>query len=186
MLLLLGGAVDLGRLFYSQVTIADSAREGVLWAVQHPGSWTKRCDPTDTRAPNATHPNQVVCHAMNETANGFVQVKATDVTMTPACNPSPCPVPGGTVTVTVRGTFKLIMGGITFPLAATATGNVQQDPVLIPPPPGAQTITFPPLVGQVIGAPPITVSATASSGLIVSFTSTTPLVCSSSGTNGAT
>ena len=79
MLLLLGGAVDLGRLFYSQVTIADSAREGVMWAVQHPGSWTKRCDPTDTRAPNAANPNQVVCHAMNETAKGFVQVKASDV-----------------------------------------------------------------------------------------------------------
>jgi Flp pilus assembly protein TadG len=186
MLLLLGGAVDLGRLFYSQVTIADSAREGVMWAVQHPGSWTKRCDPTDTALPNASKPNQVVCHAMHETTNGFVQVKATDVTMTPACNPTPCPVPGGSVTVTVRGTFKLIMGGITFPLAASATGKIQQNPILIPPPPGSQTITFGPLANKVIGTPPITVSASASSGLIVTFTSSTPSICSSSGTNGST
>ena len=161
MLLLLGGAIDLGRLFYSQVTIADSAREGVLWAVQHPDSWTKRCDPTDTRAPNASNPNQVICHAINETASGFVQVTASDVTMTPACDPTPCPVPGGTVTVTIRGTFKLIMGGITFPLAAAATGRVQQNPTLAPPPPKAQTITFGPLGTKIIGAPPITVTATA-------------------------
>ena len=99
-----------------------------MWAVQHPGSWTKRCDPTDT-GPEREQPQPGhLPRDERDRRAGFVQVTATDVTMTPACNPSPCPVPGGTVTVTVRGTFKLIMGGFTFPLAATATGNGPAEP----------------------------------------------------------
>ena len=145
MLLLLGGAVDLGRLFYSQITITDAAREGALWAAQHPGSWTKRCDPTDASPPDATHPNQVICHAKNETATGFVTVAASDVSMTPACNPTPCPVPGGPVTVTVHGTFTLVMGGFTFALTSAATGQIEQIPPPAAPVAGPQTITFGPL-----------------------------------------
>jgi Flp pilus assembly protein TadG len=188
MLILFGAAVDFGRLFYSQITIADSAREGALWATQHPGSWNKRCDPTDPAPPDATHPNQVVCHAQDETTGGFVTVAATDVVMTPACNPGPCPVAGGPVTVTVHGTFKLIIGGVTFGLASAASGQVEQVPVPAPPVAGPQTITFGSLADQAMGTPPLTVTATASSGLAVTFSTstTTPLVCTSGGTNGAT
>jgi len=58
LLLLLAGAIDLGRVFYAQITITDAAREGALWAVQHPGSWAKGCD--ETQGISATNPNQVV------------------------------------------------------------------------------------------------------------------------------
>ena len=56
-LIILGGAIDLGRLFYAKITIADSAREGALWAAQHPNSWMQGCDAS--QPVSGSNPNQV-------------------------------------------------------------------------------------------------------------------------------
>ena len=188
MLLLLGGAIDLGRVFYSQIAITDSAREGALWAVQHPGSWDKGCD--DTQPVSQANPNQVICHAFGETTGGFATVTAADVICSSTAPPTvtPCaggsPAQGGSVWLTVRGTFRLVMGGATVDLASTAIGRIAQVPAGTAP--SAQTITFPAIPDQVLGVGPITVSASASSGLPVTFTTTTPTVCTASGPGGST
>jgi hypothetical protein len=187
MLILLGGAIDLGRLFYAKITIADAAREGALWAAQHPNSWMEACDPS--RVMSATNPNQVVCHVRNEAAAGLVAIKNTDV----ACSSTPAPAftacttnspaEGGTVYVAVTGTFTTIMGGVTFNLGTTAVGRIVQ----MPPPfvAAAQTITFDPIPDREVGSGSFTAVATATSGLAVTFTTTTPGVCGASGTNSS-
>lgn len=188
MLLLVGGAIDLGRLFYSQITIADAAREGALWAVQHPGSWNSGCD--STKAVSASNPNQVVCRSVGEATGGFVTVTAADVSCSAAQPPAvtacagAIPAAGANVWVTVQGTFKLVMGGVTFNLNSTATGRIAQVPGVSPA--TAQTISFPAIPDQVLGVGSVNVSATASSGLPVYFQTTTPAVCSASGVRGST
>jgi Flp pilus assembly protein TadG len=188
-LLLVGGGIDLGRLFYAKITIADAAREGALWAAQHPNSWMQGCDAS--RAVGPTNDNQVTCHARNEAAAGLVTIRSADVTCSSTAAPTytACttnsPAEGGTVYVTVHGTFNTLMGGLSFNLEATAVGRVVQMPA--PPPPASpQTITFGPLANQDVGVGSITVSATASSGLAVSFRTTTQSVCRESGADGST
>ena len=188
MLLLLGGAVDLGRLFYSQITITDAAREGALWAAQHPNSWTQGCDATQPLS--ATNESQVTCHARHEASGSFVTIASTDVTCssTPAPTVTACaqnsPGDGGTVYVTVRGRFTTIMGGITFDLATTAAGRIVQMPPI--PVQTTQTITFGPIASKELGSGSFTVSATATSGLPVTFTTSTPTTCGSGGSDGST
>ncbi len=187
LLILLGGAIDLGRLFYAKISIADAAREGALWAAQHPNSWMQGCDAGQPISPS--NENQVTCHVRNEAATGLIAIKSTDVTCssTPAPTYTPCttdsPAEGGTVYVAVTGQFKTIMGGFTFNLGTTAVGRIVQ----MPPPfvAAAQTITFDPIPDAVIGTGSVTAVATASSGLAVSFATTTPSVCGASGTNGS-
>ena len=43
LLLLVLAALDLGRLFYSQITVTDSARDGAMEAAQNPTSYSTRC-----------------------------------------------------------------------------------------------------------------------------------------------
>lgn len=145
LLLLLGGAIDLGRVFYSQIAITGAAREGALWAVQHPGSWNEGCD---AAAITPTNPDQVTCHAIGESKGGFATVTPADITCSstdPASGViTPCagasPAPGGGVWVTVRGTFTLAIGGVTLPMSATATGRIALAPGNAPP--SDQAITF--------------------------------------------
>jgi Flp pilus assembly protein TadG len=190
MLLLLGGAVDLGRLFYSEVTISDASREGALWAAQHPGSWMQGCDADPTKPISATNPNQVVCHTRNEASGGFVTIASADVTCskTPAPTVTPCdaagPAEGEAVYVTVRGVFTTIMGGITFHLETTTAGRIVKVPPMTTQ--TGQTITFGPLPDREVGSGSFTVSATASSGLPVSFTTSTPTTCGYGGPDGST
>ena len=188
LLLLVGGAIDLGRVFYSQISISDAAREGALWAVQHPGSWNTGCDST---APvSGSNPNEVVCHAVGAATGGFATVAPADVicSTTPPPVNTPCagaaPAAGSPVWVSVRGTFRLVMGGITLNLASTSNGRIGQVPGSSTA--TAQTITFPAIPNQILGVGSISASATASSGLPVTFTTTTPSVCTASGPGGAT
>lgn len=189
LLLLLGGAIDLGRVFYSQIAITDAAREGALWAVQHPGSWNQGCD---TQAITPTNPDQVTCHAVGESTGGFATVSAADVTCSstdpaaPGGTVTPCsgaaPAPGASVWVTVRGTFKLAMGGTTLPMSATAVGRIALAPGNAPP--SDQTISFtsnPPSPAYVSYT--YVPTATSSSLLPVTLTidTTTSSVCSLSG-----
>jgi Flp pilus assembly protein TadG len=147
LLILLAGAIDLGRLFYSQITIANAAREGALVASMDPTKYepNKACD-TDT--------NKVVCAVANETRKSFVTVQPKDITM--KCNGvlvanaaqvvANChQTMGDTVAVTVEGEFSLVTpllsiftGSQTLALSSTATAIPRETP---PPPPPAPTPT---------------------------------------------
>ena len=125
MMLLIAAALDLGRLFYSQITITNAAREGVLQASRDPSSYSAG-DPC-----SAT--NLVICRAVNEATGSFVTVEPADVTRT--CTPSCTVSAGNSVTVTVTGDFELIALGLlpffadsTLSLTASSTAAITQFP----------------------------------------------------------
>ena len=96
-LLLFASALDLGRLFYSQITIANAAKEGALEASRNPTSFdnTKSCD---------AKTNRVICLVINEAKGSFYSITPADVSLT--CSPVDCPATpqvGDTVTVKVTG-----------------------------------------------------------------------------------
>src|SRR5215210_1666316 len=95
-LILVASALDLGRLFYSQISVNDAAREAALEASQNPTSFIANTACTSANKEQ----NRVMCRATNESRGSFVTVAATDVTM--ACSTSPCPATpalGDTVSV---------------------------------------------------------------------------------------
>jgi Flp pilus assembly protein TadG len=125
LLLLIGAALDLGRLYYSQITVTNAAREGALMAAKDPTSYS----PGDPCADD----NLVVCRAVNETSGSFVTVEPADVDMT--CDPSCTVNAGNQVTVTVNGEFQLIalsllpfLGDGSFDIAGSATAAIIQMP----------------------------------------------------------
>lgn len=148
LLLLVAGAIDLGRAFYTQVTITNAAREGALEAALNPDSY-------DAGQPCADD-NRVVCRAIRETNGSFVTVDHTDVTM--ECHPAGAP-PGAspivcvegtsgspnTAWVTVSGDFSLVtpllsfvLGGQDVTLQATAKATIRMTPTI-----GAIPVTTP-------------------------------------------
>ena len=101
-LILLMTAIDLGRLLYSQITITNAAKEGVLVASQG-GTWQPNAPCSDT--------NTVMCGALTEAEGGFVFVEQTRVTLSPAtCDPNATYPAGGppTVSVEVTSPFNLL------------------------------------------------------------------------------
>ena len=115
LLLLLLGAIDLGRVWQSQITIENAAREGAMEGIFKPTSYSAgdACD-TDT--------NRIMCRILNEVDGSDVEVTPADVTVTctPACTPGTTGSPHR-VLVEVQGHFSLIT-----PLMAIFTGG--QDP----------------------------------------------------------
>lgn len=98
LLILLAGAVDLGRLFYSQITITNAAREASLLAARG-GSFIvgQPCGPT----------NIVMCAATLDGEDGLVKVSHTRVTGTTCPATSNASTPP--VSVTVEADFDPIM-----------------------------------------------------------------------------
>jgi PKD repeat protein len=149
---LLCAAIDLGRLFYAQITIANAAREGALAAAQNPAKYEPNQDCVlPLHGPDT---NRVVCAASNETRTSFVTVSASGVSM--KCNGVPVTsaalvlanchqTMGNTVAVTVLGEFTMVTpllsiftGSQTIALSSTATAIPREVP---PPPPPAPTPT---------------------------------------------
>lgn len=136
-LLFLAATLDLGRVFYANITLNNAAREGAFQAAQTPELYEsgQPCD-------QAT--NRVVCRVQNESVGSMVAIKPNDISM--SCSLTGCPAAAGsTVTVSVQGTFKLItpllsivFGGQTLNLSSSATAQIEYlpDPALITPPPG--------------------------------------------------
>ncbi|WP_374008261.1 IPTL-CTERM sorting domain-containing protein [Delftia lacustris] len=97
--------------------------------------------------------------------------------------PGVCTVAGDVVTMVSAGTCTVVAsqgGNAQWEPAA----NVAQDITINPPPPAAQTITFPPQADHDFvagGSFAIDPAATASSGLPVSYASSTPGVCTVAG-----
>jgi Flp pilus assembly protein TadG len=124
-LVLFASALDLGRLFYSQITIDNAAKEGALEASRNPTSFD------NTRPCNATT-NRVICLVINEAKGSFYSITPADVSLT--CSPSPCPTDptlGDTVTVKVTGKFTLVtpllasfVGGQTINISASASAQL--------------------------------------------------------------
>jgi FOG: PKD repeat len=134
-LILLASALDLGRLFYSQITVNDASREGVLEASRNPTSYLANTACTSTNKES----NRVMCRTLNEAKGGFVEVAPTDVTMN--CSTTPCPPTkaalGDTVSVSVTGHFQLItpllavfFGGQSITFASTSSAQLLAVPTV--------------------------------------------------------
>jgi len=136
LLLLFAAALDLGRLFYSQITITNAAQQAALEAATDAGNGLISFQ--SGQPCNATT-NRVVCRAVNESQGSFVTVAPGDIAMT--CSPtSPCPPTttalGNTVSIKVTGHFSLLtpiigvfFGGQNVTLASTATAQTNVAPV---------------------------------------------------------
>jgi Flp pilus assembly protein TadG len=128
MVLLLAAALDLGRLFYSGITVTNAAREGAIEAAIDPALFVagQPCNATT---------NRVMCRTINETAGSFVTIVPADVSL--LCDPSCAPAIGNRVKVTVVGHFSLITpllsvftGGQNVTLRSTASAQIIATPIL--------------------------------------------------------
>ncbi len=126
LVVLLAAALDLGRLFYSGITVTNAAREGAIEASYNPTSFQagQPCDATD---------NRVMCRAINEASGSFVTVAVADVSMT--CSPACATGLGNKVHVTVVGHFSLLtplmsvfIGGSDVTLSSTASAQIITPP----------------------------------------------------------
>jgi hypothetical protein len=139
-LLLVAGALDLGRVFYANISLNNAAREGAFQASQTPDSYA-------ANQPCNTATNMIICRVLLESKDSAVAIQPGDVSMT--CSEPGCPKEAGSmVTVDVHGTFTLvtpllssIFGGQTIQLHSSATAQVEYlpDPVTatVPPSPVA-------------------------------------------------
>jgi Flp pilus assembly protein TadG len=122
-LLLALTAIDLGRVFYSQITVTNAARAGAVEAAYQPTSYSAGA------ACSAT--NLIVCAATNEAAGSMLTVAPADIAV--ICSPS-CATgatPANQVTVTVTGHFSLVTpllsgftGGQNVTLQSVATADI--------------------------------------------------------------
>ena len=123
-LLIFAATLDLGRVFYAQISLTNAAREGAFQAARTPESFEEG-QPCDTAT------NLVVCRVLLESKDSFVEVQPADVAM--ACTPSACTrAVGNTVQVTVQGSFVLltpilsaVLGGQTLTLSGAATAQLE-------------------------------------------------------------
>lgn len=134
LLLLVAGAVDLGRVWYSEITITNAAREGAMEAAVAPTSY-------DAGQPCDKDSNRVMCRTMNEATGSWVTVTPADVSMScdPSCTPG-TPAAPHTVTVQVQGHFDLLTplmaiftGGSNITLTSSASATIAMSPNLATP-----------------------------------------------------
>jgi Flp pilus assembly protein TadG len=148
-LLLLAAALDLGRLFYSQITIANAAREGALAAAQDPTKY----EPGQSCVAPAHGPatNRIICAIQKETKSSALSVPASAISM--ACDGTVVATAAQvtancvasmdhTIEITVTGQFSLVtpllstfVGGQTIALSSTATSVPREIPPTPPPAP---------------------------------------------------
>jgi Flp pilus assembly protein TadG len=133
-LVVLSAAIDLGRLAYARVTIANVAREASFQAAQTPTSYQagQPCDSANTDA------NLVICRAILESTGSVLTIAPADIAMT--CSPSCTEAMGNTVTVTATGRFNLLtpimatfFGGTTITFSSTATNQISALPPSVGP-----------------------------------------------------
>ena len=99
-LLFLAAALDLGRVFYANITLNNAAREGAFQAAKTPELF-------DAGQPCDQATNRVVCRVQNETAGSMIAIQPDDIDM--KCNLWELSGgAGATVTVDVSGEFRLI------------------------------------------------------------------------------
>jgi Flp pilus assembly protein TadG len=98
-LVILSTAIDLGRMAYARVTIANVAREASFQAAQTPTSYQagQACN---------TATNMVICRGLLESKGSVVTVNPADIILT--CTPDCSSVMGNTVSVKAVGRFNLL------------------------------------------------------------------------------
>ncbi|MBI2777537.1 MAG: pilus assembly protein [Chloroflexi bacterium] len=174
-LVIVSAAIDLGRIAYARVTIANVAREASFQAAQTPTSYLagQPCD-EDT--------NLVVCRAILESKGSVVTVSPSDISMT--CTPSCTPAMGNTVSVTATGRFNLLtplmsafFGGTAVSFSSTAVnqiGSLPPSPTDVPTaPPTAGPTAAPTPTPSLTPAPTPTPAPTANcSGVSAAFMKT--------------
>ena len=135
-LVIVSAAVDLGRMAYGRITIANVAREASFQAAQTPTSYLagQACN---------TSTNLVICRGILESKGSVVTVNPADITLT--CAPSCTGAMGNTVTVKAVGRFTLLtpvmaafFGGSTVTFSSSATNQINALP---PSPTAAPTPT---------------------------------------------
>jgi Flp pilus assembly protein TadG len=151
LLVLLAAALDLGRLFSSQITIANAAREGALAAAQDPTLY----EPGQSCVTPAHGPatNRIICAIQKETKSSALSVPASAISM--ACDGTVVTTAAQvaatcvasmdhTIEITVTGQFSLVtpllstfLGGQTIALSSTATSVPREIPPTPPPAPSA-------------------------------------------------
>jgi PKD repeat protein len=124
LMIFLATVLDLGRIYYANISLLNAAREGAFQASKTPDSYeaNQPCD-TDT--------NLIVCRVQLESKGTMVEVAAADIDVT--CSKSGCPLESNsTVTVKVDGQFQLItpilgfiFGGQTLDLQSSATQQIE-------------------------------------------------------------
>jgi Flp pilus assembly protein TadG len=135
-LVFLAAALDLGRVFYANISLNNAAREGAFEASKHPDAFGagQSCDGTDA--------GRIVCRVQFESRNSAISVADSDISTT--CSNSCNAAAGSTITVNVKGRFQLvtpilsaIFGGQTVPLHSAATAQIEYYPLTSPatPPP---------------------------------------------------
>ncbi len=150
LLVLLAAAIDLGRLFYSQITVANAAREGALAAAQDPQLYKPGVDCTP---PNDGTDNRVMCAIERETKGSAIAISASQVSMscdgTVVTNTAQVAADCGdsmtdTVSISVTGQFNLVTplltvftGTQTIGLSSTAFAVPRELPPTPPPVPTA-------------------------------------------------
>jgi PKD repeat protein len=138
-LVFLAAALDLGRVFYANISLNNAAREGAFEAAKHPQAFGagQSCDASDA--------GRVVCRVKFESASSAITIADGDISSTcsSACNAAS----GSTVTVKVKGNFQLvtpilsaIFGGQTVKLNSASTAQILYYPDIAPasPPPAPQ------------------------------------------------
>jgi PKD repeat protein len=153
-LVLAATAIDLGRIYYSQITVNDAAREGALEAARNPGSYI-----ANTACTSANKGvNEVMCRTLNEARGSFVTVSPTDVvrTCSTAVCPPATPVFGDTVSIKVTGHFTLVtpllgtfFGGQSITFSSTASAQLYVYPTGTPTAAPVANFTANPTTGPV-------------------------------------
>jgi len=118
LIVIVGGIVDLGRAFFSYISIRDAAQEGAIFGSLAPydlAGLEKR---------------------VRESSDNPVNLRNTnDVTISPVINGGPCGGSGNSITVTVTYNFEVsmpmmgtILGGQSFPLSARVNNLILRPP----------------------------------------------------------
>lgn len=96
--------VDFGRVFYTYITITNSAREGARLACQKP------CTPVASQ--RAALRDVIWERVQAEAAQGGVAIEDDEITMSPDPVADGCAAAGDTISITVTQSVGTILGGI--------------------------------------------------------------------------
>ena len=127
LLIFLATVLDLGRIYYANISLLNAAREGAFQASKTPDSY-------QAGQPCNTTTNLVVCRVQLESKDTMVEVAASEIDV--ACSKTGCPLEANsTVTVKVDGRFELItpilgfiFGGQTIDMQSSATQQIEYYP----------------------------------------------------------
>ena len=127
LLVFLATILDLGRIYYANISLLNAAREGAFQASKTPDSY-------QDGQPCNTTTNLIVCRVQLESKGSMVEVDESEIAV--SCSKSGCPLEANsTVRVEVTGQFQLItpilgviFGGQTIDMESSATQQIEYYP----------------------------------------------------------